>query len=1464
MSSVDQRVVNLKFDNADFERRIQSTLNALAQLGKGLKLEGATKGLTNVQAAGKNLQLDHISSGVDKIASRFSAMNVIAIAALAAITAKAVQAGTQLVKSLTIGPIADGFSDYNEKLTSVQTIMNATGASLQKVSTYFSELDTYSDKTIYNLRDMTGAFAKFTNAGVKMEVSVPAIKGIANMVALAGQSADAAAIAMYNLSQSIAGGFLTTTDYRSLNLANVATKEWKNQMIAGAVAAGKLKKGAGDTYAVVGSGSTKAYTSASLFNEALSEGWASTDVLLKVLGDYGDETTAIGKKALAAAQDVKSLPMMMETLKATAGTGWTDTFEILLGTVPEATALFTGLTNTIGGFLNAMTDARNSVLKDWKALGGRTAAIDAIKNAFNALVSVVKPIKDAFREIFPATTGKDLYKITTAIRDFTKGLGLGSATANNLKRTFAGVFAIFGIGWEIIKQVAKTLFGLFGAIDGGGSSFLEITAKIGDFLVKLHQAIKTGDGLGKVFAGIGKVLAIPIKLLSMFAGYIAKAFGGLGDIDTSGLDRVQERLAPLGALGKVLASIWSNMIGILKNVWKVFEPLTEKISEGFQKMIEGISGSMTGANFSGILDLINTGLLAGLVLIIRNFLKKGLGDLSGGLVGVVKGTFGQLTATLGAMQAQLKANALLKIAAAIAILTISMVALSLIDSDKLGKALTAMAAMFASLIASMALLTKITSTAGFIKMPLLTASLILLAIAIDLLTIAVTRLSKLDWNELAKGLLGTGVLIGALVLASKGLAGGSAGLMRSSAAFILLAIAINILVSAVEDLADLSWEEMAKGIGGVAVLLTALALFTKFADTNKGGISSGAGLLLLAVGIKILASALIDIASLSWEELAKGLVGMALGLTLMAAALILIPPTSLLSAAAILVVAASLGMIADALEQMGGMSWGEIGRGLTLLAGALTLIALALTLIPPTSLLSAAAVFVVAASLEMLADALGIMGGMSWEEIAKGLVTLAGSLGIIAVGLALMQGALAGAAALLVVSASLRILAPVLEMFSEMSWEEIAKGLTMLAGVFVVVGLAGALLTPVIPTLIGLGIAITLLGVGMLLAGAGLVLFSIGLTTLAVAGAAGAGAIIGIVKSLLGLIPMVMEQIALGIIAFAKVIAVAGPTMTRAIVTVMESLNSAILRMTPKIVSTLAFLMLFMLRKMVSYVPQMTDAGLKIIIGFLRGIAANMGRVVTTATDVIVAFINGVARNQPRIVDAGFKLIIAFINGLASAIRANSAAMGEAGANLASAIVEGMIRGLGAGLSRITSKARDLASSALSAAKSALGIGSPSKAFRKIGMFSAIGMANGLKAYAGQVADSAEGVGKGAISALSKSISGLSDVYTGDLDITPTITPVLDLSDVKKNAGQLGTLLSIKPIAVDTSYFKAKDASIGYENNKNVDSTETPVVASTTSLVFNQNNNSPKALSPADIYRQTRNQLSVAKGALSA
>jgi tape measure domain-containing protein len=1325
-NSIDTKVVEMKFDNAAFERGVATTLKSLANLKQGLKFEGAGKGLDEVSKSASKLSLDGISKNVQSIAGRFSSMGIVGVTALAGIAQQAIATGAAMLKGLTTDPLKAGLAEYETNLNSIQTILANTGlegkSGLSQVTAALDELNHYSDQTIYNFSEMAKNIGTFTAAGIKLEPATAAIKGIANLAAISGSTSEQASTAMYQLSQAMAAGKATLVDWNSVVNAGMGGKVFQEA----------LK----ETARVQGVNIDAIIKKNGSFRDSLQEGWLTTKVLTETLSKFTGDMTAdqlkslgynkqqiaaimkMGKTAQDAATKVKTVSQLIGTLQEAVGSGWSKTFQTLFGDFDEAKTLFTNVSNVLGGFIQKSSDARNKVLGDWKALGGRTLLIKAISDAFNGVLSVLKPIKDAFKQIFPPATGKQLFAITKALADFTSHLKVGSTTAANIKRTFAGFFAIFSIGISVLKGLGTIVATFFKQFSGSSGGILEFTGNIGDWIVKLDQAIKSGTGFHDFFVKIGTAIAKPIKILQQFINYLKQIkldFSGFTSAGGAAADTVSRRFKPLGKLGGIISKAWSGVVKLFEGAWKSFSTLGDKFSTFFSGLGDGIANSLGNIDYSALLDGVNTGLLAGLVLLFKKFLSGGINvDLGGGFLDSIKNSFEGLTKVMGAMQAQLKASALLKIAGAIALLTVSVVALSLIDSKKLASALTGLTVMFVQLLGAMAIFEKITASGGFLKMPFMTASLILLAIAIDVLVVAVSKLAALSWEQLAKGLTGVAVLLTSLALYTKFAAVDKGG-VSSAAGLILLALAIKLLVTSVKDLSGMDWGSMAKGLVGVATLLGALALFTKFSAANKGGVAQGAGIILLALGIKILASALKDLGQMSWGEIGKGLAAMAGGLVLMAAALAFIPPSSILSAAAIFIVAQSLSTIGDAMAQMGSLKWSVIGKGLVAMGGALTIIALAIGLLPPSSLLSAAAVFVTAAALKMIADALGNMGGMSWVEIAKGLIVLAGSLGIIAAALYLMTAALPGAAALIVAAAALRILTPVLTTLGAMSWGDILKGLAALAAVFLVIGAAGLVLAPVVPAIIGLGIGIAALGVGMLAAGAGLLLFSTALTALAVSGAAGTAALVNLVKQIALLLPFVMTQLGLAVIAFAKSLTTAGPAFTNAMVVVLTALLNAIVKLAPKIASTMQGLLTLLLGVLVRSIPRMVVAGMQIITGVLNGISQNIGKMVTAATNVIVNFLNGVSKNLPRVIQAGVNLILSFINGIANAIRNNSAAMGEAGANLASAIVEGMARGLAAGAGKIAEKARNIAQSAIDAAKKVLDINSPSKEFMKIG-----------------------------------------------------------------------------------------------------------------------------------------------------
>jgi len=1460
-TTIDTRVVEMKFDNKQFEAASKQTLNTLDNLNKGLKLDGATKGLHDLGAAAKNFTLDHMSASVDNIANKFKTLSIIGITALTNIVNKAVDAGQNILRSLTIAPIKTGLDEYEDKLTSIKTILANTakaGTTLDQVTDALDELNHYSDQTIYSFNEMTKSVKMFTTAGIDIKTSTAAIKGLSNVAAVTGTNATDAARAMYQMSLALSSGSVRLQDWMSLESAGgMAGRLFQDSLI--------------ETAKVHGVNVDAMIKKNGSFRNSLQEGWLTNQVLTETLqkftGDLSDaqlkalgytkeqivQIQALAKNALSAAQDVKTMTALFDTLKEAAGSGWAKTWEILFGNVEEATILWSGLSDVIGGFLTKNADARNDLLAEWKELGGRTALIDAVTHAFNALMEVVVPIKKAFRDIFPAITAERLVEITENVRDFFIGLKTGEDTMNNIRRTFAGLFAVIGIGVDIGTEFIKMIFRLLGVATEGSGGFLEFTANVGDFLVGLRQALKDGKGIETFFGKLGKVIEVPIRALQRLGSFLKTLFGEFdGTKAAADLANVVNKLEPFGILGKIASKAWSGFSSVVGKIIKIFSPFAEKFVSFWQGFASNISEAMGGLKFDDLLNAINTGLGAGLLLMLRNLIG---GGGAGGLVDNINDLVESVTGAFKSMQNTLRATTLLQIAAAIGIMTLSISALSKIDAGGLTRALTAITVMFTQLFGALMVMEKFLKADDIAEIYALAGAMGVLGIALRIMVSSVKALSGLDWVELAKGLTGVTVVLGLMVATAKFMPN-PAGMISTGVAMIALGAGVKVLASAVGDLAVLSWEELAKGLLGVGAVLGALILFTKFNQANAGGIVQGAGIILLATGIKILASALKDFATLSWEEIAKGLVAMAGGLALIGTAIALIPPTGVLGAAGVLVAAMSLGMIADALKEMGGMSWSDIGAGLTALAGALTLIGVAISLIPPTAPLSAAGILIVALSLGMITEALKKMGGMSWEEIGKGLTTLAGALGIITLAMLGMSGALPGAAALLVVAGSLAILAPILKLFSGMTWEEIAKGLAMLAGVFVVLGVAGLVLTPLIPTLIGLGAAITLLGIGVLAAGVGILAFAAGLTALSIAGAAGTAAMVAIVTAMLSLLPQVARQIGLAVVTFAEVIATAGPAITQAITTVLMAIITAIDITAPVVIKTLLKLLTLMLAELEKAVPKMVKSGYAILIAILEGIRDNISKVVTVALEIIANFINGVAKGLPKIIAAGVNLIISFIEGLTKAINDNSDRMAKAGSELATAIINGMLKGLTAGVGAIASKARDVARAALNAAKDVLGINSPSKEFFEVGEFNDEGLALGMEKNIPMVEKSAESVGKSALTALKDTMSNLGSLVSGEMDMNPVITPVLDLTDIHKNASSIDGLFKTRPISLKTSYSGAVEADNGFQNNQDSRDDDGDDSSGGSTINFTQNNYSPKPLPEIDIYRRTNNGLS--------
>ena len=1276
-TTVDERVVEMRFDNKQFEQNIQTSLSSLDKLKKSLNLEGAAKGLETVNDAANKCSgnMSPLSNAVETVRVRFSALEVMAITALQNITNSALAAGKNLVSAFTIDPIKTGFEEYETQINAVQTILANTsskGTTLDQVNNALDELNHYADMTIYNFTEMTRNIGTFTAAGVDLDTSVAAIKGIANLAAVSGSNSQQASTAMYQLSQALAAGTVKLQDWNSV----------VNAGMGGQVFQDALK----ETAKVHGIAIDEMIKDEGSFRETLSKGWLTSDILtetlakftgdlnedqLRTMGYTDDQIKSImemGKTANDAATKVKTFTQLFDTLKEAAQSGWTQSWEIIVGNFEEAKELLTEVSDTFSAVINASADARNKMLQDWKDLGGRTMMIEAVKNVFEGLVSVAKPVREAFNEIFPPMTGKQLAEITERIRDLTAKFKMGEESSKNLKNTFKGVFAVLDIVGQAFKAVAGGIGELIGLFLPAGNGVLSLTGSFGEYLVKLDETVKKTDIFGKAVSTVVDIVKTVITFVKT-AGEKVKEFGKAAgekfdfhgfELFHSFLERVHNRMAQIGdGAGKMKSGVIVafEMMGealekckflkVMEALWTAVKVIAGGIADAVGTMMGTLAEKLGNADFSGVLDILNSIAVGGIALSVSKFLKSVTEPLEG-LNGVLEGVTGILDGVRGcfeAYQTNLKAGTLLKIGAAIALLAGSIVAISLIDSDKLSASLGAITVLFANLLGAMAIFNKISSDTG--KVSKACTAMIAMSVAVSILAGALKKVSDLDWGELARGLVGIAGLTAIVVASSKAMASGQKQVMKGATSLIIFGVAIKILASACKDLSRLQWDELGRGLTGVGVLFAEIAVFLRVAKFNGKMISTATGIVILSAAMKVLASACKDFGQMEWSEIGKGLAGIG-GLLAELAVFTNLAGNAkhvMSTGVALIAIGAAMKIFASAVKDFGQLQWDEIGIGLTAMGGALAEVAIAVNLMPKNMIGIGTGLVIVGGALEIIANCMSKFGGMQWEEIGRGLTVMGGALAELAISLNFMKGTLGGSAALLVASGALAVLAPVLSILGALSWEAIAKGLISIAGAFTIIGVAGAVLTPLVPTILALsgafaliGVGVLTIGAGLLAAGTGLSALAIGFTALATAGAAGATAIVAaltvIVTGIAGLIPAVLTKVGEGIIAICKVIAAGAPAIGEAVKAVVLTLIDVFVSCVPQLADGALQLVVGVLAALVTYTPQIVDLAFKFLIGILEGIASNLPSLIKAGVDVLVAFFAGIV-DALRGIDTG-------------------------------------------------------------------------------------------------------------------------------------------------------------------------------------------------------------------------------------
>ena len=1470
----------MEFDNARFEQNVRQSMNTLMQLNKTLEMSDGTRGLENIADRAKNLQLDGISTAVDTIADRFSAMGIVGMNVLSNIANSAIETGKKIIKALAIDPVKTGLQEYELNMNSIQTIMAGTGEDLQTVNKALDELNLYADKTIYSFSDMTSNIGKFTNAGVDLKTAVAAIKGVSNEAALSGANAQEASRAMYNFAQALSAGYVKLIDWKSIENANMATKDFKQNLLDTAVNLGTVVK-VGEKYKTVttdNKGSVSDLFDATHgFNEALANQWMTTDVLTTTLAKYSDETTEVGKKAYAAAQDIKTFTQLADTLKEAAQSGWSQSFRLVIGDFDEAKELWGIVNKQVSAVIDNQAKARNKVLQDWHDLKGRQDLIDTFTNTWRGFEIIIKSISNAINSVFKPLDGNRLKNATRAVKLFSEGfenlsekiaktinsrglvslksvfkdlhdigkrfkntfrnifnelkpgsdlfvsgfytalsilksftgllnkvsIGIHSVVNgflsysnifDNLKDTVKGVVSIFSILVTIFKNLFSSASrseykGLteFGSILGSiADKILSFTGLVGRAITSFSEYIKKSNSLTDIFITLKNIIGSVLSPIASIFKRLRESFDSIFSSKDS-----DKKINSIEESAKTLSSHLNKIQTVVDGFMKFLKDVGSKISTAIGPFVDGVKDFVKNADFSKFFKIFNQGLFAGILIGINKFINgfgKNAKDGFGlkGMLDSIKSIFDGLSDCLGELQKSVKANTLKKIAVSVGILAASLLVLSLIDPGKLAVSLGAITTLFGELFGMMAGLGGLnkSSKMDFDGVSSMANNLIKISGAMLIMSVAFKKLGSMDWKQYAVATAGLSTILaeltGAMLLMSNFNGDKSVG------SFIGLAVALTIMGNAFKSLGSMKWSEYAVATAGMSTVIAELVGATLLLSNFSGSEKSAGTLVALAFTLTIIGKAFKSFGTMDWGQYAVATAAMSTVLTeLVGVTVLLTKFNNNKSTAGILIMAASLAIMAKAFKEFGSMNWSEYAVATAAMSTVLTELIGAMVIVSKfAGMGGAASLLVASASIIVLAEAFKIFGSISWEQFAVGVAAMGASLAI-----------LLGAAAIA-------------------SLGPVSAGLLILAG------------------------AIALIGAGAFMAGIGITAFATGLAMLVAIGGAGITVLTTGLLALIALIPAFMAAIGEGLVklieSFVTTLALSQGTILTGFAEMLLGMLDMIIKYLPQFIEKGGQIIVGFLRGIADNMQSITEAGIDIIINFLKGINSRIDefndvgtdiivniihgigdridRVGTAATDVIVEFLASIQKNMERITQAGWDLIIGMIDGISDSISKNMPRLRAAIKRLGDAIktellkplaniggslfqkgldaVNGFINGVSYLASSIYDWGASIASKFISGLKDKLGINSPSKVTRGLAHFSGKGFVLGVKDYFGKVVGVGSELGGQFVDGMSSAISKVSDIITSDISMSPTITPVLNLSEVQAGVRTIGGMLN--------------------------------------------------------------------------
>ena len=1421
MTSVDKRVVEMEFDNAQFEERIKQSTQSLKNLDANLKLQNGVRGFENVQRAADSLALDSVATGVDSIREKFSMMGAVAFTAIQRVTNAVIDMGGRVVRGVTIQPILDGLDEYTLKLNSIKTIQTNTlgKSSLGDINDTLDELNTYADKTIYNFAEMTRNIGTFTAAGVGLKQSAESIKGIANLAAASGSSSQQASVAMYQLSQAIAAGKVNLQDWNSVVNAGMGGKMFQNALIRTSKAFG------GNVDEMI-----KKYGT---FRESLSRGnWLTTEVLTKTLRNFTlftnemseeekeqaramlrkegytkKQIAQIEKEAAAAeeaATKVKTFRQFIDTTKEELGSGWAKTWELIIGDLAEAENLWTSISNVVNGFIGGLAQSRNDTLQMWKDLKGRKALLKGFENVFNAFKSIAGPIAEAFNEIFKPIDGKTLADLSKKFKNFTKTLKVSDSTMQAIKESASGVFNTLskGIGYvtslasaifKVIQPLASIGVKVFGIVVGGIASFIGAIGNISpevdgvagafDFLAtalstilqQVSDGIPTFEDLKNVMDSIAQVVggaasSLNGTLSSLLDGLFQNASNikdSLGSIGKA----IFKELGPIGMLLESLANTVGEFISNMK----------------FTDIISAITALIGALGVKGIFGVLKS-------------IKDIAGEAKGGFgISDMFDSIGNAFENFGSKIKFINEKTLIAIAVAIGILSASMVAISRLNFTDITNSLGAMTVLMGEMIGVMAALSAMDLSG---KLKGTAAAFISISVSVAILASALKVLGSMSLEEMAVSVAALSTML-ALLLATVGILGGMKGkMLRGAASIAVISTSMLFLAASLKLVASIPAENLFTAVGAIAASLTvlgvAMALF-------KSNIAGAASLLIVSVGLLALAGALAALGAIPIENIAVALgtlLSTLLILGVMAGIFSSVVPGMLGLGAALIVAGAGMLVLAGGMAALGSIPIERIAIAIGGLAATLIVLGAASAILGPlipAMLGIGAALIVAGAGMLVLASGIAALSSISLEGTVTAMASLAATLAVLGAASLLLAPSipvLAGFGAILLVLGAGTMLAAIgigmlvlpLSQLSEIPLDSVAPNLGSIAAAFAALAGSAMLLLPAAPVLASVASSMASMSDGLASMSSNVDGISETFDKLNSTIASNGPAISEAIASLKDSINASMTDISA--IVSESVANIARSMNSSA--EIEEAANTMVLALTASIISAAPLLSsageslgIALTESITSSIEGIGDAGraiaLSLLVSLAAGISAARAKVITAMSTLTQAILLSFKSMGPKVQTAAKN---AALQG-AQAIRGTKNSYISAGSDIG----QGLVEGIRSKLSAAGSAGEELGRIALARAKAAVKSKSPSKEFMKLGRNMDEGLIIGIQALMDRVGDAGEEIGITAVNSTKNTLSMLSSIVD-DIDASPTIRPVVDLTDVRESAAAISSIFS--------------------------------------------------------------------------